>query len=94
MNVDYKIFTKIIALRLQEVMGSIIHRDQSGFMKGRYIGENLIELLSTIEYCKKNIKSVHLYLFLILRRPLIRWNGRFLMGFWSFLIWGKILEIG
>ena len=46
LNVDYKIFSKTIANRLQEVMDDITHRDQSGFMRGRYIGENLVERFS------------------------------------------------
>ena len=32
-NVDYKIFTKLLALRLQEVIKSMIHEIQSGFLK-------------------------------------------------------------
>ena len=53
MNVDHKIFSEVLADRMQVVLGSIIHKDQSGFLKGRYIGENLMELLSMIEYCNK-----------------------------------------
>ena len=54
MNVDYKIFAKIIATRIQKAMSPLIHPDQSGFMQGRYIGENLLEMLSTIEYCNEH----------------------------------------
>ena len=39
-NVDYKIATKALAKRLQNVISSIIDTDQSGYIKGRYIGEN------------------------------------------------------
>ena len=54
---DYKIFAKIIANRMQLVQSEIIHQDQKGFMKGRDIADNLMELLSTIEYCKQYNKK-------------------------------------
>ena len=41
LNVDYKIITKVIANRIKTVLPNIIHESQSGFMKGRYIGENI-----------------------------------------------------
>ena len=57
MNVDYKLFSKIIANRIQEIINDIIHNDQTGFMKGSFIGENLLYLTSLIEYCEKNAIS-------------------------------------
>ena len=54
MNVDYKIFEKVLGLRLQPILNRIIHRDQTGFLKGRYIGENLLELLATIGHAQKH----------------------------------------
>ena len=54
LNVNYKLFAKLLAIRLQEVLNEIIHPDQTGFIKGRYIGENLLDLTSTIEYCNQN----------------------------------------
>lgn len=41
LNVDYKIVTKVIALRLQKVLPVIIHENQAGYVKGRNIGDNL-----------------------------------------------------
>lgn len=41
LNTDYKILTKVMALRLQTVLDTIVSRDQTGFMKGRFIGDNL-----------------------------------------------------
>ena len=38
-NVDSKIATKVIANRIKNVFPGIIHSNQSGFMKGRFIGE-------------------------------------------------------
>ena len=55
---DYKIYSKIIAKRLQLVLPSLIHPSQTGFMKGRNIGENTIQLLSLMEYAQIWNKSV------------------------------------
>lgn len=41
LNTDYKILTKAMAIRLQNPLNSIIHANQSGFMKSRFIGDNL-----------------------------------------------------
>ena len=42
---DYKIAAKAIANRFQNVLPKIINSDQTGFLKGRYIGENIRLLL-------------------------------------------------
>ena len=41
LNVDYKIFAKVLASRLCTFLPDIIHPNQTGFVKGRYIGENI-----------------------------------------------------
>ena len=41
LNVDYKILTKTIAKRIEKVLPNIINVDQTGYVKGRYIGENI-----------------------------------------------------
>ena len=46
-NVDAKIASKILALRMQKVLASIINYVQTAYVKGRYIGE-LIRLVSDI----------------------------------------------
>ena len=47
LNVDLKIVAKAIAERLETVLPNLIHPDQTGFVKGRYIGEN-IRLISDV----------------------------------------------
>ena len=47
LNTDYKIFTKLPAIRLQKVIPTIINSDQLGYIKNGYIGEN-IRILSDI----------------------------------------------
>ena len=40
-NVDAKIISKVLATRIKNVLPSIIHHNQSGFVKDRYIGETV-----------------------------------------------------
>lgn len=47
LNVDSKIAAKAVAKRLQAVLLNLIHPDQTGFVKGCYIGEN-IRLISDV----------------------------------------------
>lgn len=47
LNTDYKILTKLLANRMQCALDKIISHDQSGYIKGRYIGEN-VRLISDI----------------------------------------------
>jgi len=41
LNIDYKILTKTIAKRLEKVLPKIINSDQTGYVKGRFLGEML-----------------------------------------------------
>ena len=54
LNTNYKIATRCIASRLKQVLSSIIHPDQTGYLKGRYIGENVILLFGVIEHAQEN----------------------------------------
>lgn len=49
LNSDYKIYTKAVALRLQRVMGSLIHPNQTGFMPGRIIGDSIRSIEDSID---------------------------------------------
>ena len=44
---DYKIASKAIARRIEPILSKLVHTDQTGFIKGRYIGEN-VRLISDI----------------------------------------------
>ena len=50
LNIDYKILTKCLAHRLHSVLPSIINTDQSGFLKDRYIGENIRTVADILDY--------------------------------------------
>lgn len=58
LTTDYKIFAKIIANRLTLVLPYLISEYQTGFIKERYIAQNITELLSIIEYCHQTQEDV------------------------------------
>ena len=41
LNTDYKVATKSIATRIAKVLPSLIHEDQTGYIKGCFIGQNI-----------------------------------------------------
>ena len=54
LNTDYKILTKALANRLQRVLPSIIHSDQTASIKGRTINDNIRLLHDVITYANEN----------------------------------------
>ena len=54
---DYKILAKALAIRLQQVIPSLVHSDQVGYIKGRFIGENIITIKDLIQYSSINQKA-------------------------------------
>lgn len=61
LNVDYKIATKTITLCIEKVLPHLINRTQTGYVKGRFIGEGIRLIL--LEYYKyKDIPGVAVFL--------------------------------
>ena len=52
LNLDYKIASKVIAKRIEKFLPRIIHPDQTGFVKGRYIGQNIRLINDIMEHIK------------------------------------------
>lgn len=52
LNVDYKIFSKALAIRMKTVLPDIIDEDQTGFMAGRDISTNIRKVIDVIQYVK------------------------------------------
>ena len=52
LNCDKKLFTRIMATRLQRVITSLIHPSQSGFIKGRLIHDNTMTISQILDYCR------------------------------------------
>ena len=63
LNISYKIGSTCIANRMKKVLPDIIHDSQTGFLKGRYLGENVRTLYDTLIYTEKqNIPGMFLLL--------------------------------
>ena len=63
MNSDYKIAAKAIANRLQNVLSKLIDSDQTGFLKGRFIGENIRLIDGLINHtAARNIPGLLMFL--------------------------------
>ena len=52
LNVDSKIATKAIAKRLEASLPKLVNPDQTGFIRGRYIGENIRLIIDAMEFTK------------------------------------------
>ena len=63
LNVDFKMLTKALSLRLASVLPDLIHTDQKGFVKGRYSGENVLDIYAMISAAADNKEQ---YVFLLL----------------------------
>ena len=57
LTTDYKILSSTIAARLKNKLQNLIHTDQTGFLKGRYIGENVRNVINIIDYIEKENMS-------------------------------------
>ena len=63
LNVGTKIMSKVIASRLKKVLPNIIHHNQTGFIKDRYIGETVRSIFDIMEFTlKENIPGIMIFL--------------------------------
>jgi len=52
LNSDYKILTKYMTEFLKLHLSELIHSNQKGFLHGRFIGENIVNAMSMIDYAE------------------------------------------
>ena len=75
LNVDYKILTKVIAKRIEKVLPTLINPDQTSYVKGCYIGENVRLIYDLIDYTDKlNKKGIAIFLDFKKAFDSIEWN--------------------
>ena len=75
LNCDYKIATKAIAARMKKVLPDIINNDQTGFLKGRSISENVRLIDSIITYTEtQNIPGILLFIDFEKAFDTLEWN--------------------
>ena len=61
LNTDYKILTKTLSNRLQKVLPKLVNEDQVGYIRGRYIGQNIRIIKDIMTYtAKKNLPGYSL----------------------------------
>ena len=56
-NVYTKIASEVLAMRMQNILTSIISHDQTVYVKGRYIGKSIRLISNILEYTKDNSTS-------------------------------------
>ena len=62
-NIDAKIASKVIATGIIKVIPEIIHSNQTGFVKGRFIGEAARSIIDIMDYTKsQNIPGLSLFI--------------------------------
>lgn len=63
LNTDYKILTSILAGRLNKLLGIYVMEDQTGFIKGRFMRDNVRRLMYIMEkVLTETIPAAFLYL--------------------------------
>ena len=48
-NVDAKIMSKVIATRIKKILPNIMHHNQTGYVKDRYIGETVRSVFDVMD---------------------------------------------
>ena len=56
-NVDAKLLSKTLAIRIKKILPHIIHNNQSGYVEGRYIGETIRTIYDVMEFTKNKTGS-------------------------------------
>jgi hypothetical protein len=75
LNTDYKILTKVLSNRLSSVLPDIVDEDQTGYIKGRFIGTNIRLIEDIIHFTKiKNIPGIILNIDFEKAFDSINWN--------------------
>ena len=76
LNVDYKLFTKVLANRIKVVLPSIIHTDQNGFMKNRFMGNNVLDVYALVALAEETRNENMVVLALDIEKAFdsVRWD--------------------
>ena len=74
-NVDAKITSKAIANRIKKVLPNIVHHNQTGYIKDRFIGETVRSILDVMYFTKKE-NSPGLLIFIDFQKAFdtLEWN--------------------
>ena len=62
-NVDTKIMSKVIASRTKSVLPNIIHHNQTGYVKDRFMGETIRSIYDIMDYTvEENIPGLLIFI--------------------------------
>ena len=74
-NVDAKIMSKVLAVRIKNVLPNIIHHNQNGYVKDRYIGETVRLIFDLTAFTlKENIPGLMIFIDFHKAFDSIEWN--------------------
>ena len=74
-NVDAKIMSKALATRIKNILPDIIHHNQSGFVKNRYIGETVQSIFDLMDFTlKENILGLMIFINLRIAFDSVEWS--------------------
>ena len=77
-NVDAKIISKVMATRIKNVLPHIIHCNQTGYVKDRYIGERVRSIFDIMEYTEnENIPGLLIFIDFQKAFDTLEWNVLF-----------------
>ena len=57
LNVDNKIYGKVLANRLQKGLEVLVHSSQTGFIKGRHLSENILRILKVVQHSNDSAEN-------------------------------------
>lgn len=91
LNTDFKIFSKALAKRIQSCIKEVVAEEQTGFIRGRSISDNLLTTRTVIDYTEATDQSaILLQVDYTKAFDLIRWSLIFkalrMFGFGDYLI--------
>ena len=76
-NVDAKIMSKVIATRIKNVLPNIIHHNQTGYVKDRYLGDTVRSVFDIMDFFTLKGKVPGLLIFIDFQKAFDTWSGIF-----------------